>query len=257
MKKLFCLLAFLLTGCLPAFAQRGYNSSIKIRLSDNALVRVAIDHRYYPREASLLTIGNIPPGRHRIKVFLASSYGRNRRAPVYDGYMRVAPSSSYYMIVDRNGSVRINTTTLDDTYYSNRDSRYKNKDYYDFNDKYDESLQDHPLSEDQHDDGYDDRRPQNDAAITRRDMEALEQKVKARITDTDKLRIIKTALTSRSYTTEQVRKIIKWLNFDSSKIDFAKWAYDGVSDRKNYWKLDDAFSFSSTKDELNDFLSGK
>jgi hypothetical protein len=82
-------------------------------------------------------------------------------------------------------------------------------------------------------------------------MEDLRSRVAARITDSDKEKLMKTALDGRTVTTDQVRDMLGWLSFDDTKLDFAKWAYSSVSDRQNYWKLEDAFSFSATKDEFN------
>lgn len=54
--------------------------------------------------------------------------------------------------------------------------------------------------------------------------------------------------------TSQVIEVVKVFSFDDHKLDFAKWAYKNVIDQKNYYKLDDQFSFSTTKTALSDFI---
>jgi len=55
----------------------------------------------------------------------------------------------------------------------------------------------------------------------------------------------------------QVKEIMLLFNFEDSRLDFAKYAYDYVYDKNNYYKLNDAFSFESTIEELNQYISTK
>ena len=43
-------------------------------------------------------------------------------------------------------------------------------------------------------------------------------------------------------------------NFESSRLEFAKFAYPYTFDQGNYYKLNDAFQFESSIDELNEFV---
>ena len=64
-------------------------------------------------------------------------------------------------------------------------------------------------------------------------------------------------LEQKTYTTNDVRTMANWLAFESSRLDLAKAAYNNVSDKSNYWKLEDVFTFSSTKDEFNKYVKSK
>jgi len=55
----------------------------------------------------------------------------------------------------------------------------------------------------------------------------------------------------------QIKEIVGIFSFEASKIEYAKYAYDYCVDKKNYYQLNDAFSFSSSSDELNVFLESK
>ena len=57
--------------------------------------------------------------------------------------------------------------------------------------------------------------------------------------------------------TDQVKSVMELFGFEASKLEFAKFAYDHVSDRKNYFKVNDAFGFSSSVDELDEYIQGR
>ncbi|MBK9515283.1 MAG: DUF4476 domain-containing protein, partial [Flavobacteriales bacterium] len=46
-------------------------------------------------------------------------------------------------------------------------------------------------------------------------------------------------------------------SFEDSKLDFAKYAYDRTYDIGNYFKVNDAFTFESSMDELNEFIQAR
>jgi hypothetical protein len=54
---------------------------------------------------------------------------------------------------------------------------------------------------------------------------------------------------------EQVLKICALFSFEETKLNFAKKAYKYTTDKKNYFKINETFSFSSSKDELNKYVS--
>jgi hypothetical protein len=57
--------------------------------------------------------------------------------------------------------------------------------------------------------------------------------------------------------TSQVREIIQLFSFENDKLNFAKFAYDFTTDKNNYYMVNDEFKFSSSVDDLNDFLEKK
>ena len=58
----------------------------------------------------------------------------------------------------------------------------------------------------------------------------------------------------RCFTAEQVKTIMGVFSFEDSKLDFARYAYDRTHDIGNYYKLNDAFTFESSVDDLNEYL---
>ena len=69
-----------------------------------------------------------------------------------------------------------------------------------------------------------------------------------------KLTMAKQIGRDRCFSTDQVKGVMGMFNFEESKLDFAKWAYERTHDKGNYYKVNDAFNFSSSIDELNEHI---
>ncbi len=70
-----------------------------------------------------------------------------------------------------------------------------------------------------------------------------------------KLSTAKTIISSNCLSTDQVIQICKMFSYEASKLDFAKTAYGRTTDRGNYFKVANIFSFDASKTELNEFIS--
>lgn len=75
--------------------------------------------------------------------------------------------------------------------------------------------------------------------------------------DDEKATVAKQITGSNCLTVEQAKRMMMEISFDSAKLEYAKFAYDKTYDIGNYYKLNDAFDFSSSVDELNDYINGK
>jgi hypothetical protein len=62
---------------------------------------------------------------------------------------------------------------------------------------------------------------------------------------------------SNCLTSAQVKEIMLIFSFEETRLDFAKFAYGRTFDLGNYYKVNDAFTFSSSVDELNDYITGQ
>jgi len=61
----------------------------------------------------------------------------------------------------------------------------------------------------------------------------------------------------RCFKSSQVKEIVALFNFESSKKDIAKYAYDYTTDQSNYFVVYEAFSFDSSKNELIEYIKNK
>ena len=72
--------------------------------------------------------------------------------------------------------------------------------------------------------------------------------------DETKLTTAKSIASKNCLSCDQVVKICNLFGFEDSKLAFAKHAYKYTTDKKNYFKVNDVFSFSSSKEELSKFV---
>jgi hypothetical protein len=54
---------------------------------------------------------------------------------------------------------------------------------------------------------------------------------------------------------DQVVQICNLFSFEESKLAFAKHAYRYCTDPNNYFKVNNVFSFSTSKEDLSEFIS--
>lgn len=75
--------------------------------------------------------------------------------------------------------------------------------------------------------------------------------------DDDKVTVAKQIARSKCLTSEQIRDIMKAIDYEDSRLDFAKYAYDFAYDPDNYYKVNDGFEFEMTIEELDEYLQNK
>ncbi len=73
----------------------------------------------------------------------------------------------------------------------------------------------------------------------------------------NKLQVAKQVLKANCISTSQIKEILGLFSFEKTKVDYAKFAYDRCTDQGDYFNLNDAFSFSSSVTELNDYINSK
>ncbi len=246
-KLLLLLLGFVFT--ISVYAQEP-RSILKIKLSNNQPLTIEIDGRRFNKVNTRLTVGDLPKGRHRLKVYryIANSNGSGGQAKlVFEGSVKIAPYTMAYCIVDaRTGRMEFYERDIDKP--NDADDREFNDDKTAAND-----------TDDRRDGrNNDDRGSYNKKdVLSQKDVDNLKTLADARITDSDKLKLLQTELGKKYYTTEQVRTMMRWLSFESSKLDLAKSSFSRVTDKNNYKMLETEFTFSSSKEEFNEYINGK
>jgi hypothetical protein len=82
------------------------------------------------------------------------------------------------------------------------------------------------------------------------------QSIKAKSFDDSKLTMSKQVISSNCMTSNQVKRLMLLFSFEDTRLDLAKYAYGYTHDIGNYYQLNDAFTFESTIEELNEYTSG-
>ena len=61
-------------------------------------------------------------------------------------------------------------------------------------------------------------------------------------------------ITTNYLTSEQVKEMLQLFSFESNKLSLAELAYDKTVDKRNYFVVNDVFSYSNSKEELARFI---
>jgi hypothetical protein len=88
------------------------------------------------------------------------------------------------------------------------------------------------------------------------DFQSAKNSIASKSFDDTRLTIAKQVTSANCLFCSQVKEIMLLFSFEATRLDFAKFAYGYVYDQGNYFKLNDAFTFESSIDELNSYING-
>lgn len=92
-------------------------------------------------------------------------------------------------------------------------------------------------------------------AMSAASFSKMKESIEAKPFSDTKMSTAKVATKNNCLSVNQVKEIAKLFSMDEDKLAYAKYAYDYCIDKANYYQVSDVFSFSSSTDELNEFLS--
>lgn len=257
MRNLLLALSFLLLLPGSELLAQSRRCAIQVRSRDNRPITIVMDGRHFRKYGTVLTLGDIPEGRHELKVYYyypaetrrGSYSGRytGRAELIYKERIRIDGGMMYYCVVNPDrGTMRVEESRM--ISLDERSTAYPIDGNADFSDgSNDESWE------------YD--RGRNDQSsslsyyneknrISESQMALLKSSVNEKNAASDKVRTIKMYLENKTLITEQVLEILNWLSFEGSKVEVAKYCYPKVSDPDNYLMVSNKLGFQSSKREL-------
>lgn len=86
------------------------------------------------------------------------------------------------------------------------------------------------------------------------DFERAKKSVSGKSFAEDKMTLAKQILKSNCVSTDQVIEMMGLFTFEENKLEFAKMAFERTTDTQNYYRVNDAFTYSGSIDELNEFI---
>ena len=96
--------------------------------------------------------------------------------------------------------------------------------------------------------------PPMPSGMNPRDYEDAYELISKETFDSSKLSVAKQVISSNPMTADQILNICKLFSFESNKLEFAKFAYDNCTEKNKYYLLNEAFSYNSSKRELDEFI---
>ena len=92
-------------------------------------------------------------------------------------------------------------------------------------------------------------RPMNES-----DFSSAKKSIETKSFEDSKLKVAQQIADANCLSCEQIKQLMKLFSFEDSKLNFAKYAYSRCSDQKNYFKLNDAFTFESSIEDLDKYI---
>lgn len=236
MKQIFTLIAVLLTSLITT-AQK---AKLSVSITGNIATRIQVDNSRYTVNADELVLTNMAPGSHTIKIYQQRAFngrqGSDAYTMVYNGTVNIKPQTYMDITVNRFGKTFIDEQPLNRQYGNGRDDDWGDNNWSNNNGDRDQDY-------------YKDYQ-----AISSRDFEQFKQAIKAESFSDTKLKMAKQFIAGNRFTSTQVKEIVQLFSFEEAKLDVAKYAYPYTVDKGNYVFVAGAFSFSSSKEELMDYI---
>jgi hypothetical protein len=90
--------------------------------------------------------------------------------------------------------------------------------------------------------------------MTNRDFSEFKQLIADRPFESTKMDMTKSVADINYFSTDQVKEMLSWFSFESSKLELAKYVFKNTVDRNNYYKLFKSFDFESSVTDLADYI---
>lgn len=232
MKKFSTLLLSSLFS-LSLLAYDGSRLSVST-VSNSIDLKIEIDGRKVTMQDNSITLSNISEGTHSIRIYKEKrktgfGFGNGKRQEmIYAGSVFVKRGFHTDVTVNRFGKVFIDERRID-----------RNDDYYNEEDDYE-------------DDGGWNNGYGN--VMSSRDFEQVKEQIRKEWFEKNRVTSAKTIIDKNNFTTQQVKEMMLLFTFENNRLEVAKYAYRKTVDKHNYYQLNDALTFSSSKDDLARFI---
>lgn len=98
----------------------------------------------------------------------------------------------------------------------------------------------------------------NTCTVSADEMKDIKNTINNASFDNSRMTVAKQAISAKKcFTVNQIKEILGLYDFESSKLEMAKYSYDYCIDKSNYYLINDLFSFTSSKDELTKYVQGR
>jgi uncharacterized protein DUF4476 len=225
MKKLFTPFLFFIMA-LTAHAHSDDGIICITNLSPQRIT-IEVDGRRYSDNNSI-TIGDLATGYHMVKIY-GESPRRNgflqKPTIIYNKNVYVKPKFYIDIIVNRFGRALVDEQMMNDSWY-NENGQHTQP----------ETNNDIPR------------------AIDDETFTALKQTISRESFDDSRLTIAKSIIDQNYFTAAQAKQLVQLFVFESNKVQIAKYMYGKTIDKKNYFVVYSAFTFSKSKEELAEYI---
>ena len=242
MKKIFTLILLVIAYTVSAHPNDG-----KLTITNLSSQRIVVEvdgkkfnNRMYESDNQIL-VPALSTGFHTIKVYTLpvgrddARYGIRKQTLIFQRNVNVRPQYHIDIVVNRFAKVWLDELSMKDRNYVDMDNNDQDNDHND---------QDTPRD---NDDKY--GRPMSVQSFT-----ALKEALSKERFDNARVTIAKQVIDQNYFTADQVKQLVQMYSTDSYKLDLAKYAYKNTVNKQEYFILYEAFTFSSSKEDLANYI---
>ncbi len=242
MKNLIMLIALSLgsftvhAGPYGKHSKRRAAASLEIYNNSHRSILVEVNGRIIHDAARRsYRISYLPPGKHQLTL-LEVRRGRHKPRVIYSRLLRLRPGHEAIIRIGRRGHVRVNVRK---SFYCSDCSSYycgSHSCAADFDDDYD--------------DGY-------ATAMSPAGFHALKASMRRASFESSRKSMMRQALQRHGLNSFQLRELLFLFDYESSRLEMARFAYRRLSDPQNIAVIFDAFEYESSVRQYEDFLNGR
>jgi len=89
------------------------------------------------------------------------------------------------------------------------------------------------------------------------DFQEAKSSIKSKTFSDSKLTMAKQIVKNECLKAGQIKEIMMLFDYEDTRLEFAKYAYDYVFNPRKYYKVNDAFDYEMTIEELNEYINNK
>lgn len=250
MKKIFTLLLGSVFS-LSLLAYDGTRLSIST-VTNNMDLKVEIDGKRFTMQNNSITVGNLSEGSHQLKIYRdkkrnAWGFGRRGEDVIYSSYVYLKRGFHSDILVNRFGKVFVDEQRIDanNDRYNEDDRRYNDQD-----NNYDNGNNGNNNNGNNNNgwnNGYGN-------VMNDREFNDIKEQIRKEWFENNRLTSAKVIIDKNNFTTQQVNDLMLLFTFENNRLELAKYAYRKTVDKQSYFQVNDALTYSSSKDELARFI---
>lgn len=228
MKKILgTIIAMLLTVTIS------FGSELLLKSENHTFFKAKINGIMYSPINGGIKIENLHPGNYEIH-FYRNGHG-NHFYHVKTSFITISRGEKVFATLTRHNNVTVSSITTNQTHSPHHSSRYEapNREHY--------------------------RAPAYTKAphhcSPSRDFNYYMNRMRNCPFNSERMDIAYDAIDNLYLNTNQVKNLMNYISFDSERLELAKYAYTRVSDPENFYQVENALTFSSSKDELYRYIA--
>lgn len=252
MKTIFALIATILMS-LNGFSNH-FSSVFNLKLHDNSPFMVVLDNQPF-EPTQMFTLPDLEPGYHMLKVArihpvhpgYGYGHGHSKKV-IFKGWINIPPKSVIYSRIDCHSHYDV--IKVEPYFCPPAGGGCSTGWGYDDDDEWGYSSA-----------GYNGWGPAPyepmHPCMGHHEFDLYKSSIASRDFDNSKLQVASQGLSNNYLSSAQIAEVMKMFTFESSRLEYAKKAYSRVTDKQNFYLVNNSFTFDSSIKDLQAHIGGK